>query len=77
MPADNELHIVNPPKKNPLAYPISTFTYVIVHQQTSNSAELRKMIFWALTQGQKSQYTAKSALCAAAEGGPGGFGDGR
>ena len=59
MPAGNELHIVNPGKKFPLAYPISTYTYVIVPQQTSHSAELRKMIFWALTQGQKSQYTAK------------------
>ena len=59
VPADNELHIVNPRKKFPLAYPISTYTYVIVPQQTSHSAELRKLIFWALTQGQKSQYTAK------------------
>jgi phosphate transport system substrate-binding protein len=59
VPANNELHIVNPPKSAPLAYPISTFTYVIVPQQTSHAAELRKLIFWALTQGQKGQYTAK------------------
>jgi phosphate transport system substrate-binding protein len=59
VPADNELHIVNPSKKFPLAYPISTYTYAIVPQQTSHSAELRKLIFWALTQGQKPQYTAK------------------
>ena len=32
---------------------------MIVPQQTSHAAELRKLIFWALTQGQKSQYTAK------------------
>jgi phosphate transport system substrate-binding protein len=59
VPANNELHIVNPPKKAVLAYPISTYTYVIVPQQTSHAAEIRKLVFWALTQGQKPQYTAK------------------
>jgi len=59
VPANNELHIVNPPASAPTAYPISTYTYAIVPQQTSHAAELRKLIFWALTQGQKSQYTAK------------------
>jgi phosphate transport system substrate-binding protein len=59
VPANNELHIVNPPKSAALAYPISTYTYVIVPQQTSHSAEIRKLVFWALTQGQKPQYTAK------------------
>jgi phosphate transport system substrate-binding protein len=59
VPASNEMHIVDPPKSAPLAYPISTFTYVIVPQQTAHAAELRKLIFWALTQGQKPQYTAK------------------
>ena len=59
VPANNELHIVNPPKSATLAYPISTYTYVIVHKQSSHAAELRKMIFWALTQGQGSQFAAK------------------
>jgi phosphate transport system substrate-binding protein len=59
VPANNELHIVNPPKSAALAYPIATYTYVIVPQQTSHAAELRKLIFWALTQGQKPQYEAK------------------
>ena len=59
VPANNEMHIDNPPKSAALAYPISTYTYVIVPEQTSHAAELRKLIFWALTQGQKSQYTAK------------------
>jgi phosphate transport system substrate-binding protein len=59
VPANNEMHIVSPPKSAPLAYPISTYTYVILPQQTSHAAELRKMVFWALTQGQKPQYTAK------------------
>ncbi|HVC87983.1 MAG TPA: phosphate ABC transporter substrate-binding protein PstS [Gaiellaceae bacterium] len=59
VPANNEMHIVNPPKSAPLAYPISTFTYVIVARQSAHAAELRKLIFWALTQGQQAQYTAK------------------
>ena len=58
VPSNNEMHIVNPPKSAPLAYPISTYTYVIVPQQTSHAAELRKLIFWALTQGQQAKYTA-------------------
>jgi phosphate transport system substrate-binding protein len=59
VPANNEMHIVDPPKTSKLAYPISTFTYVIVPQQTAKAAELRKLIFWALTQGQAKGYTAK------------------
>jgi phosphate transport system substrate-binding protein len=58
VPASNEMHIVNPPKSAPLAYPISTYTYVIVPQQSSHAAELRKLVFWALTQGQQAKYTA-------------------
>ncbi len=50
--SDGALSIVNPPKGNPLAYPISTFTYVIVSSGSSKSAELRKMVYWAVTQGQ-------------------------
>jgi phosphate transport system substrate-binding protein len=59
VPASNEMHIVNPPKSSPLAYPISTFTYVLVPTKTDKAADLRKFIFWALTQGQKKEYTAK------------------
>ena len=49
---DGSLSIVNPKKGNPLAYPISTFTYVIASSGSSKSAELKKMIYWAVTQGQ-------------------------
>jgi phosphate transport system substrate-binding protein len=49
---DGAISIVNPPKGNPLAYPISTFTYVIAAPGSSNSAEVKKMIYWAVTQGQ-------------------------
>jgi phosphate transport system substrate-binding protein len=59
VPAGNEMHIVNPPKTQPLAYPISTFTYVLVPKKSDKAAELRRFIFWALTQGQQTQYTAK------------------
>jgi len=59
VPANNEMHIVDPPKGSKLAYPISTFTYVIVPQQTAKAAELRKFVFWALTQGQANQFTSK------------------
>ena len=51
--ANNEMHIVNPPKSAKLAYPISTYTYVIIPASTSNAAPLRKFIFWAMTGGQK------------------------
>jgi ABC-type phosphate transport system substrate-binding protein len=43
---------VNPPKTKKFAYPICTFTYVIVAQQTSKAADLKKFITWALTKGQ-------------------------
>jgi phosphate transport system substrate-binding protein len=59
VPADNELHIVNPPKSAKDAYPIATYTYVMVHKKSAHAAELKKMIFWCLTQGQQSQYAAK------------------
>jgi phosphate transport system substrate-binding protein len=59
VPADNDVSIVDPPKTQPKAYPISTFTYVILPTRSAKAAELRRMIFWALTQGQKQEYTGK------------------
>ena len=59
VPAGNQLSIVNPPKSQPAAYPICTFTYVILPTKSAKAAELRKFVFWALTQGQQKQYTAK------------------
>jgi phosphate transport system substrate-binding protein len=59
VPAGNEMHIVNPPKSQALAYPISTFTYVLVPSKTAQAKELRRFVFWALTQGQKQEHTAK------------------
>jgi phosphate transport system substrate-binding protein len=57
--ADNSLSIVNPPKKFDNAYPISTFTYVIVPLQSSKAADLKHFLFWAVTKGQTGTYTAK------------------
>ena len=52
--ANNEIHIVNPPAKAPGAYPIATYTYVIIPAKTGNAYPLRKFIFWALSPaGQK------------------------
>jgi phosphate transport system substrate-binding protein len=52
VPASNEMHLVNPPKSNPLAYPICTFSYVILPLQSSKSADVRRFVNWALTTGQ-------------------------
>ena len=50
----NQLKIVDPPRAaGPLAYPIVTFTYVIVPTSSSKAADLRKLIYWAVTRGQK------------------------
>ena len=51
-PRNGGISIVNPGKKYPTAYPISTFTYVIVPEKTSKAKELRQFIGWALTKGQ-------------------------
>ena len=50
---NGEISIVNPAKNQPLAYPISTFTYVLAPTASSKAAELRKFIYWAITSGQK------------------------
>jgi len=59
VPENNELHIVNPPKSLPTAYPIATYTYIILPTSSKNASALRKMVFWALTTGQSAKYTAK------------------
>ena len=59
VPANNELHIVNPAKANAAAYPIATYTYIILPTKSAKAAELRKLVYWALTQGQQGKYTAK------------------
>lgn len=53
VPANNELHIVNPPKKFKIAYPISTFTYCIAPHNAPQKGLLSEFIGYALTTGQK------------------------
>jgi phosphate transport system substrate-binding protein len=50
----SQLKIVDPPKAaGKLAYPISTFTYVILPVNSAKAGDLRKFVYWAVTQGQK------------------------
>jgi phosphate transport system substrate-binding protein len=51
-PDNGGISIVNPAKRQKLAYPICTFTYVIVPKQTAKAADLKRFITWALTKGQ-------------------------
>jgi phosphate transport system substrate-binding protein len=53
VPSNGELSIVNPPKTQKLAYPICTFTYVIVPLKSNKAATLKQFISWAITGGQK------------------------
>jgi phosphate transport system substrate-binding protein len=55
----DHLSIVNPPKTNSAAYPICTFTFVIVPTSSSKAIELRRFFNWAVTKGQSKIYTAK------------------
>jgi phosphate transport system substrate-binding protein len=50
----SQLKIVDPPKSaGKQAYPISTFTYVIVPTNSPKAGDVRKLVYWAVTQGQK------------------------
>lgn len=52
VPANNELHIVDPSKKYKIAYPISTFTYCIVPKAAPQASLLAEWVKFALTKGQ-------------------------
>jgi phosphate transport system substrate-binding protein len=56
IPANNKISITNPPKspKFKNAYPLSTFTYVIVPQKTPKAAELKAFIKFALSANAQS-----------------------
>jgi phosphate transport system substrate-binding protein len=59
--SDNSASIVNPPASAANAYPISTFTYVIVPKSSSKLAGLKKFIDFALTTGQQDATTFEFA----------------
>jgi phosphate transport system substrate-binding protein len=53
VPSSNALSIVNPPKKVPQAYPISTFTYAIVPHDAPQKTSVQAFVKYAATLGQK------------------------
>jgi phosphate transport system substrate-binding protein len=54
VPADNNISLTNPPAspKYKFAWPLSTFTYAIVHTSNPKAKDLKNFITWALTHGQ-------------------------
>jgi len=54
-PQSNELSIVNPPgsPRFTKAYPICTYTYVILRTQSDKASLLKPFVTWALTSGQQ------------------------
>jgi phosphate transport system substrate-binding protein len=64
IPANNKISITNPPKsaKYKNAYPLSTFTYVIIPQKTAKAAQLKAFITWAL--GSTAQSAIKKLVFA-------------
>jgi phosphate transport system substrate-binding protein len=52
VPANNEMHIVNPSKKYKTAYPLSTFTYAIVPKTAHQKGGIASWVYYAMTLGQ-------------------------
>jgi phosphate transport system substrate-binding protein len=62
MPADFRVSITNAP--GPDAYPISSFTWLLVYQKQTNKdvgEQIKKFLGWALTEGQKEAPELKYA----------------
>jgi phosphate transport system substrate-binding protein len=53
VPANNEMHIVNPSKKAKNAYPLSTFSYAIVPTSSPKAALIKGFVNYAMTTGQQ------------------------
>jgi phosphate transport system substrate-binding protein len=64
IPANNKISLTNPPKSKKYrnAWPISTFTYVIVPEKTSKAAELKAFVKFAL--GSTAQNAIKKLVFA-------------
>lgn len=52
VPANNEMHIVNPPRSAKIAYPISTFTYAIVPAAAPQGGLIKQFVNYVLGRGQ-------------------------
>jgi phosphate transport system substrate-binding protein len=50
--SNNEVHIVNPPRHFKIAYPISTYTYVITRPGDAANGLVKGFIQYAITSGQ-------------------------
>ena len=54
IPADNAISIVDPPKTNKDAYPIGTFTWIIVPKKAAKAKTVKRFILYAISPlGQK------------------------
>ena len=53
VPSDNAASIVDPPTSEAQAYPISTFTYAIVHEATPKATTLKGFLTYAIGPGQE------------------------
>jgi phosphate transport system substrate-binding protein len=53
VPPDNAISIVDPPTSAAAAYPISTFTYAIVHTHSPKAQQLKQFLTYAIGPGQK------------------------
>ena len=52
LPPSNTVSITNPPASAPDAYPISTFTYALVPQQSPKASTLKPFLTYAIGDGQ-------------------------
>jgi phosphate transport system substrate-binding protein len=52
IPPDNAISIVDPQASAPQAYPLSTFTYAIVPEQSGKADLLKPFLGYAITEGQ-------------------------
>jgi phosphate transport system substrate-binding protein len=48
-----EIHIVNAPKSAKAAYPLSTYSNIIFRTATPFASEIRHIVYWVLTRGDK------------------------
>jgi phosphate transport system substrate-binding protein len=55
VPVGNAMHIVDPPKRYTRAYPISTFSYALVHRSgNANGNLLKKWLTYCVTSGRSA-----------------------